>query len=300
MKFSKVIRIEDNNTFYQIVTYIADQPVECDLSLGEIKILFDDRLYKTVEGPEDFKKTLFPQKRVNPLHIDDITKDTLVVLTIRQNHFLYNTTLSTNDCMKELMYTSDDRLRYLFFGFTEKNVMIRPRIFQDDKGLLKYFKDNLGDNHIRQTILDFMSLPKPLTDTLEDLMLERADYSIIYKGDKFDIKFNGKDYLSLNNDQSAKDIIYIIKNKINLNSSELWDRLRAKKSADALMSLNKNYQRLKNRIKEIENELNIASEDKFSEFLDLYVKIDSAKDLIIYRAPSSIDWKFKLPKEFDS
>ncbi len=300
MEFKKIIHIDDNTSFYQMLTCTAKKPMTMNLSLGEVEPIFDGKQCDDYDL-EDYPKSLFPQSKVIPIHINALDLSTAVSLRLRPEHYLINTTFLPNDISHTVKYSLEKkRLTYIFFNFNNKTFTLNPRITKDTIGLLDYFGNNLNDNLLRQTILDFFKTPNQPKDILKNLLLERAENYIIYRGATFDIKYGGKKIISLNRDESISDLVYIIKNKVNLNPDILWDKRRKTSSKDALSSFKKNYDRGLKKIRQLEDEMKIAGEDRFSEFVSTYIKIDLVNNLIVYKAPLSLDWQFDLPEEFDT
>jgi hypothetical protein len=302
MKTNKVIRIEDQYTIHYIITYTSKKLIELDELLGDVKTFLDVDLFKS--GPEYcFKKSLFPKSRVQPINLDNITKNTVVILGLRPKHYLINTTLSPDNFLKDVIYdTNRDKINYIFHNFKDTTLAIKPKIAEDNIGLLKYFGENLEDNQIRNTVLHLMNSPEPPKDTLKRLLLERAENFIVYEGDTFAIKYRGGKTIRISNDVLAKDLVYFIQNKITTSKiSELWSKLRKQKDDydddKALNSFQKNRNRILTNIRKIEDKANISNAERFSKFIEKYIVISTKEISISYEAPEEIRWEFDLPEQ---
>lgn len=286
---------------YEIRIYRLKKILEFKTVIGE-----NIRRFTTKDHPSDaslFKKSLFPKGRVQPITLDDLNRDTIVIIALRKNHYLINTTLSTEDLTKEVWCdTEKSNLNYIFYNFTLHSFTIRPRIAEDKIGLLEYFSEHLEDNLIRETILSFLNLPKSPNDLLKKLLLERADNSIKYEGDTFAIKYRGKQTIRLKNHTSVRDIVYIIKNKVNTkNIAELFNISRKKKveieNDDALDDIIRSTNRLLEKIRDIESKLNIPKVERFSTFVKNYINLDAVATSISYEAPDEIHWEIDVPEK---
>lgn len=285
---------------YEIRTYQLNKFLEFETVLGE-----NIRRFTPSDDNSDagqlLRKPLFPKARVQPIILTDLKKDTMVILALRENHYLINTTFSTADLSKEVLYDPQkNNLNYLFFNHTLQSLTIKPRIEEDKIGALKYLGENLEDNLIRETILGFINLPKVPKDTVKRLRLERAENTIIYEGDTYAIKYRSRQPLRLNDQPSVRDLVYIIKEKVNTkNIAELWCFLRGKsviiENDDALSNIIRNTDRLLTKIKKIEDKLNIAKAERFSTFVKNYINFDPVAISISYEAPEEIRWEIDIP-----
>lgn len=300
MKIKKILLIDDNTTFYHVVRYTSSKLIEIDITLGDVEPIFDNRLFEKTEIESEIKKTLFPNGRVKPIYRDDLNTYTLIILRLRPDHFLINTTFDYSDFNKEVLFDSHRRrLLYCFFNFNRTTITIRPKIAVDNLGLLDMFKDHLDDNVLRQTILDMFSYVTPPKETLENLLLDRADNWIIYRGDYFEIKFNGKSHYSLKNTAAVRDLVYLIQNKTPTDQpSDFWKKLHGKETirSTAVDNMIRNRNRLLRKLKEIEKDKGINEPDRFSDFVEKHIKLTKSDDTVSYNAPESINWHFgKLP-----
>lgn len=299
MEIKKVILIDDLRTIYQIYTFVSKRAIEINFTLGEVEPIFDFTKYE--EGPSKLERSnLLPRARVVPLIINGLDKQTVIILRIRPDHYLYNTTFSPEGISKFLKYDANIRvLNYIFFDFPQDTLMIYPKGARDEMGLFDYFANNLDDNLLRQTILDLTKSPHTPKDTLKNILLERADNSIICRGATYDIKYRGKNVISLNRDECVNDIIYFIKNKVNSDSMTLWKKLRGKDSTDSAGNFIRNKNRFLKMVSQIETDKKIVGPDLLSVFVKNYINIDSKNGMISYVAPPEIEWQFDLPEEFN-
>lgn len=299
MKIKNVIIISDWDTHYEFTTYVFKKYFEFETVLGENITRFYPSDHQPIDG-KLVNKPPFPKARVEPILLNDLNKDTMVILRIRENHYLYNTTISSSNLSKEVIYdVKNNNLRYLFFNFGESAITIKSKIAEDEIGLLKYFAVNLEDNLIRETILGLLNLPKVPKDTVKRLRMERADNFIVYEGDVFAIKYNGGKTIRILNDAPVRDIVYLIHHKVTTsNVAELWGRLRNRQYNNDTAATN-NFQKSRSRFLEsiriIENKANIPTAQRISWFVEKFININSGDCSISYEAPEEIRWELDLP-----
>ncbi len=301
MKINKIILFEDNTTTYNILTYKSSQYHEIDLTLGETKVLFDQDLFDDMQY-HTVKKSLYPSSRINPILLNDLSKFTLVLIRLRENYLMFNTTLSYDDINIEvLLDVNRNRLVYAFFNFSKKNLIIRSRISENKIGIIEKFKEDLTNNILRQSLLNLFQKETPPTESVNNLLLSATPNAIIFAGEYFRIKFNGNSELILQDTEGLRDLIYIIKYVSVIDCNEFWRRFRGKSGANdetAYYNLDKNFKRLKERIKKAEVKLNISEESSFYDFINYNIKISMDAQVITNRSFNKIKWGYDLPSEF--
>jgi hypothetical protein len=302
MNINKIILFEDNKTTYNILTYKSSQLCKLDLTLGDTKVLFDNELFEDLSF-ETVKSSLYPSQRVRPISLDDLSETTLVLIRLRENHFLINTTLSHDDINKEVFFdTNRNRLVYAFFNFSKKTLSIRSRISENKIGILEKFKEDLTNNILRQTLLNFFQKETPPTEDLNKLLLSTTKNTIIFAGEFFRIKFNDNSELILQDSEGLRDLIYIIKHVESMDCNAFWKRFRGKPGTNdetAYYNLDKNFKRLKERIKRAEEKLNIKKECSFYDFINYNIKISMDAQVITNRSFNKTKWGYDLPPEFN-
>jgi len=301
MNANKIILFEDNKTTYNILTYKSSQLHKLDLTLGETKVLFDHDLYEDIDF-ETVKTSLYPLNRIRPIPLNGLSKTTIVLIRLRENHFLINTTLSHDDINKEVFFDINrNRLVYAFFNFSKTTLSIRSMISEDKIGILEKFKEDLTNNILRQTLLNLFQKETPPTENVNNLLLSATPNTIIFAGEYFRIKFNGNSELILQDTEGLRDLIYMIRYVDVMDCNEFWKRFRGKSGTNdetAYHNLDKNFKRLKERIKKAEVKLNINEESSFYDFINYNIKISMDAQVITNRSFNKIKWGYDLPSEF--
>ena len=301
LKLNKIIFIEDSEDCHNRITHTSSELVDTNIGLGVIVPIWDDERFEF--NPLDLAKkpSLFANGKIETLAFDKIDSNTLIVLRVRKNHLLTNITLSHNDLLYDVRYNSDEeRLIYLFFLFSKNDLLIRPYIVEDGIGLGKKLGENLLDNSFRQDIIKKM-FEIPSTAEVQNRTNITGPNFICFRHGHFFINYKGNEYY-LEDTLPAKDIIYIMKNDINIDNwderKKHWKHLRGMSETDILTRDNF-YKSYKHFIQDqvlIYEEKEKIYENKLSDFLAESVKIND-KSLIRFNPPKDFKWNSFPPED---
>ncbi|MBI2418843.1 MAG: hypothetical protein HYV28_13275 [Ignavibacteriales bacterium] len=302
VEVNKIILIEDNADFHHRVTYTSSKLVDVDINLGNTDALFDQEFFEQRDMDAKVKPPIFSDGKIAPLLFNELDIHTLIILRIRPDHLLINTTISQNDIGIELLHdVKRNRLLYLFFSPTKKVLTIRPYIAIDDSGLLNKLKANLTDNYLRQSVLDLLT-PKTFRDeSANETPSNIGKNSISYKGSAYIFTYDGENYV-FSNKQPVRDVVYIIKNKVSTDIEEEilqhWEasrkesRKESNKSSNAFDSFYKSYQRFKKEIQKQEKLRKVTEKNLLSDFFNNYLKMIPVEISIAYKPPKGFKWDF--------
>ena len=294
LKLNKIIFIEDNADCHNRITYTSPELVDVNIGLGKIVPIWDDVHFAFDPTDLDKKTPLFANGSIETLAFNNIDTNTLIVLRLRKNHLLTNTTLSHGDLLSDVLYNSDEeRLIYLFSSFTKSNLLIRPYVIADTTGLGKKLGENLLDNSVRQDIIDKM-IEKLSTSEVQNRKNNARPNSICFRHGHFIINYKGNEYY-LRDSLPAKDIIYIMKNNINIDSwderKKHWKYLRGMSGDNKLNKdqFYKSYDRFLRDQVLIYEENEKIYENKLSDFLNHSLRVNN-KTIIKFNPPGDFNW----------